>query len=213
MKRVLLILSVVLSGCVAGWQEELRTGDLIFVAQAEDRDAGESSMDGAIAAATGDIIHVALVEVDGGGSVWVIDATSRRGVARRPLETFIRDFTYDDGTSPVYTVKRMDDPGLADKWIEKAKSFLGQPYDQYFLPDNGAMYCSELVRESFLDENGDFLFGESPMNFRNADGEFPVYWTDLFARLGTDVPQGVPGTNPQEMSASPLLHTVSVSLP
>jgi hypothetical protein len=213
MKRVSLLLLAVLSGCVTGRQGELRTGDLIFVSQAEGRAAVESSMDGAIAAATGDIIHVAVVEVDDGGSVWVIDATSRRGVDRRPLETFLRDFSYDDGTPPVYTVKRMNDPGLADKWIKKAKSFCGQPYDQYFLPDNGAMYCSELVRESFLDENGDFLFVESPMNFKNADGEFPAYWTGLFARLGTDIPQGVPGTNPQDMSASPLLHTVSVSLP
>ena len=205
-----------LAGCGArsgaGRQERLQTGDLIFVSQAEGHDAKESSMDGAIAAATGDVIHVALVEVDG-ADVWVIDATTRRGVSRRPLDTFYSDFVYDDGTNPVYTVKRMNDTGLASQWIETAKSFCGQPYDEFFLPDNGAMYCSELVQESFLDKDGHCLFDGNPMNFKNENGEYPEYWVDLFTRLGTDVPQGVPGTNPQDLSSSPLLHAVPVLLP
>ena len=204
--------ALLLAGCVARQPERLQTGDLIFVSQAAGRSASEATMDGAIAAATGDVIHVAVVEVDG-GDVWVIDATTRRGVSRRPLDTFFSDFAYDDGTDPVYTVKRLDASDLAEEWVERAKSFCGQPYDEFFLPDNGAMYCSELVQESFLDENGDFLFDGSPMNFKNENGEYPEYWVELFARLGTDVPQGVPGTNPQDMSSSPLLKTIPITLP
>ena len=202
-----------LAGCSYSPPERLQTGDLIFVAQAEGRNAGESTMDGAIAAATGSIIHVALVEVDDDGAVWVIDATSRHGVDRRPLQSFFDDFSYEDGTYPVFTVKRLKDTGPAGQWVERAKSFCGQAYDEYFLPDNGAMYCSELVRESLLDENGSYLVEESPMNFKNADGEFPAYWVELFSRIGADIPQGVPGTNPQEMSASELLVTVDCPLP
>ena len=74
-----------------------------------------------------------------------------------------------------------------------------------FLPDNGALYCSELVRESYLGPEGEYLFDEAPMNFLDAEGEMPLYWTQLFALLGMDVPQGVPGTNPQAMSESGLL--------
>jgi hypothetical protein len=164
-------------------------------------------MDGAIAAATGDVIHVALVEV-AGDSIWIIDATTRHGVSRRPLDAFLSDFAYDDGTDPVYTVKRMVDSSLAEEWVNRAKTFCGQPYDEYFLPDNDAMYCSELVQESFLDKDGGRLFEGSPMNFKNENGDYPPYWVELFARLGTDVPQGVPGTNPQDLSSSPLLRTV-----
>ncbi len=202
-----------LAGCAISPQERLQTGDLIFVALAEGRGASESTMDGAIAAATGDIIHVALVEVDEDGKVWIIDATSRHGVCRRPLQSFLDDFSYEDGTYPVFTVKRLKDTGLAGQWVERAKSFCGQAYDEYFLPNNGAMYCSELVRESLLDGNGAYIFEESPMNFKNAEGEFPAYWTELFSRIGADIPQGVPGTNPQEMSASDLLTAIDCPLP
>ena len=47
------------------------------------------------------------------------------------------------------------------------------------------------------------------MNFKNKDGEMPEYWTWLFGLLGQPVPQGVPGTNPQMMLASPALEFVT----
>jgi hypothetical protein len=46
------------------------------------------------------------------------------------------------------------------------------------------------------------------MNFKNAEGEMPAYWTRLFALLGESVPQGQPGTNPQQIHASPQLRHV-----
>ena len=149
---------------------------------------------------------IAEVKAD---SVWIIDATLRHGVDRHPLDTFLTDFTLKDGSLPVFIVKRAEgvDPEAA---VGKAKTFCGQPYDLYFLPDNGAMYCSELVRESFLDAAGRPVFDNEPMNFRAADGSMPPYWEWLFGRLGTPVPQGLPGTNPQGMSASPVLKEVPV---
>ena len=50
------------------------------------------------------------------------------------------------------------------------------------------------------------------MNFKNAEGEFPLYWKQLFDRLGQDIPQGVPGTNPQGMAAETILRSVDVPL-
>ena len=97
-------------------------------------------------------------------------------------------------------------------FIVNAKKALGEPYDVAFLPDNGARYCSELVRDSYRLADGTYLFDEEPMNFKNAEGEMPVYWEQLFALLGMPVPQGVPGTNPQGMCASPLLETVEINL-
>lgn len=86
--------------------------------------------------------------------------------------------------------------GMAD-----AKTYLGQPYDLYFLPENNMLYCSELVYLSYV-RNGKPLFCAAPMNLKNAQGEYPKYWQDLFARLGQPVPQGELGTNPQDMSRS-----------
>ena len=117
-----------------------------------------------------------------------------------------------DGSLPEFFVMRMKDNARAEEWIAKAKTFCGQPYDVAFLPDNGALYCSELVRESYLGPEGEYLFDDAPMNFLNAVGEMPVYWTQLFAILGMDVPQGLPGTNPAAMSESKLLKRINCKL-
>lgn len=195
--------------------DTLQTGDLVFMGIPQDYSISEESMDGAISAATGDsglnLIHVAIIEMADDGP-YIIDATLKYGTDRHPLDSTIRQFTLKGGEQPVYIVKRLKDNKLAKEWIEKAKSFCGQPYDMRFLPDNGAMYCSELVRESFLGAEGEYLFDEKPMNWKNEKGEIPVYWTQLFALLGMDVPQGVPGTNPQDMFKSPLLETVDVDI-
>ena len=195
--------------------DTLQTGDLVFMGIPQDYSISEESMDGAISAATGDgglnLIHVAIIEMADDGP-YIIDATLKYGTDRHPLDSTIRQFTLKGGEQPVYIVKRLKDNKLAKEWIEKAKSFCGQPYDMRFLPDNGAMYCSELVRESFLGAEGEYLFDEKPRNWKNEKGEIPVYWTQLFVLLGMDVPQGVPGTNPQDMSKSPLLETVDVDI-
>lgn len=70
------------------------------------------------------------------------------------------------------------------------------------------MYCSELVYESFLRRDGSHLFTAIPMNFRDKDGNMPEFWTGLFAGLGRDVPEGEPGTNPNDMSRDPALQLV-----
>ena len=195
-----------------GEQNQLRTGDLIFVGIPVDYSLDSASMAGAISDATGNdgelnIIHVAVAEVQG-DSCWVIDATIKHGVDRHPLDTFIRDFTLKDGSLPTFIIKRLKDPAGAEKFVENAKSHLGEPYDAAFLPDNGALYCSELVRDSYVAEDGSHLFAQAPMNFKDADGQMPLYWQQLFDLLGMPVPQGVEGTNPRAMCGESILETV-----
>ena len=50
------------------------------------------------------------------------------------------------------------------------------------------------------------------MNFKNAEGEFPLYWEQLFALLDQPIPQGIPGTNPQGMAEESVLRPVAVEL-
>ena len=219
MKKLLIAASCALAlfaGCTPA-VERLQTGDLVFVGIPADYSLDHDSMDSAITEATGgqtglNRIHTAIVEVDAEGQVWIIDATIKYGVDRHPLDTFIKQFTLRDGSLPVFEVKRLRDDARAAESVRNAKKYLGQPYDVTFLPDNGACYCTELVYDSYLGEDGTPLFHSAPMNFRNADGEMPRYWEQLFARIGQPVPQGVPGTNPQAMSEEPALRSVNAAL-
>lgn len=211
------VVLLALTSCGAGVEKarEVRTGDLVFVGIPVDYGEGADSMSEAIGAATaGDnemnIIHVAILEVQN-DSIWIIDATIKHNVDRYPLDTFLRDFTLKDGSYPQFEVKRLKGCSSRDaaRYVENAKQFIGEPYDVAFLPDNGAKYCSELVRDSYLCKDGTHIFGESPMNFLDSDGQMPAYWTKLFGSLGMPVPQGVRGTNPQAMSKEDVLETVS----
>ncbi len=214
----LLVAAFVMASCAGlGVREklvrDLRNGDLVFVGIPMDYSLEEDSMEDAIGQATGDgdlnIIHVAIAEVDR-DSIWIIDATIKHGVDRHPLDTFLRDFTLKDGSLPEMIVMRLRDNRHASDYVENSKAYLGLPYDVAFLPDNGALYCSELVRESYRAPDGAFLFENKPMNFLAPDGQMPLYWQQLFALIGQDVPQGIPGTNPREMSEAPVLRRVAV---
>lgn len=202
---------LLLYGC--GTSSKIRTGDLLFVGLPSEYSAdNKEDMADAIVAATGgkdavNYFHVAILEEDGAGNVWVIDATTRRGVDRHPLDTLKADFRMENGQNPVFAVMRLRGHHKVGAYVANAKTYLGQPYDLYFLPDNNMLYCSELIYLSYV-RNGRLIFHSAPMNFKNVDGEYPAYWVDLFARLGQPVPQGVSGTNPQDMSKERLLKRV-----
>ncbi len=174
---------------------DLRPGDLLFF-----RDT--TGMGSAVRESTGEYTHVALVEsVD--DTVWIIDATQKHGVSRRPL-------SMSEGGCRRADVFRME--GVCcriDSVLMRARSFIGQPYDNAFMPDNGAMYCSELVYECYLMCDGQHLFEAKPMNWRDKEGNLPQYWQEHFKKLGMPVPEGVPGTNPTDLSRSPQLHRVA----
>ena len=207
-----LIPLLLLAACCGHKTGRLRNGDLVFVGLPLDYQAEAGSMDAAISSATGEdgelnLIHVAIAEVQG-DSIWIIDATIAHGVDRHPLDTFLKDFTLRDGSLPEFIVKRVSGVD-ADAAVQRAKTYCGRAYDVRFLPDNEDLYCSELVQKCYLDADGEPVFASEPMNFCTPDGTMPPYWEWLFGLLGMDVPQGIPGTNPQGMAASPLLEIIS----
>ena len=168
----------------AQWNH-LQSGDLLFVSDT-------TGMGQAVKASTGNYTHVAMVE-RAGDSLFVIDATQKRGVARRPIEkTFANKMPVE-----IYRLTVSFDTAAV---IDRAKSLIGKPYDNAFLPDNDAYYCSELIQTAFGD-----LFESKPMNWRDKEGNLPEYWQKHFAELGMPVPEGIPGTNPTDLSRSPLL--------
>ena len=72
-----------------------------------------------------------------------------------------------------------------------------------------AVYCSELVHASFLQDDGTPIFSAKPMTFKDPEGETDPYWTEYYARLGVPIPEGEPGTNPNDLSRDPVLQEIA----
>ena len=51
------------------------------------------------------------------------------------------------------------------------------------------------------------------MTFKDSTGETSSLWVEYYTRLGKDIPEGVPGTNPNDMSREVSLETVAVAFP
>lgn len=158
----------------------LREGDLLFHVTREAN---------AITDVTPAMIdHVAIVVSKDS----VIEAVPRGGVVTTPLDSLRRQ----EGHYIVGKVRGID----RRRSVSNARHYLGRAYDALFLPDNEAVYCSELVQLSMVDRRGRLLFQPVPMSFHDASGHITPYWTDFYARHGIPVPEGQPGTNPAELS-------------
>ena len=192
---------ILFSSCRQTPKEGIQTGDLVFVAlpagyhlynrdYVASPDKPESYEDL--------IIHTAIADVDKDG-VWIIDATLAHGVDRHPLDTLLSDFALRNGYSCDYIVMRLQDNRRAKRYVANARKEVGKSYNINFTPCDTALYCTELVRDCYLDRKGNPIFEEAPMDFRDREGIMPDYWTWLFGLLGKEVPQGVTGTLPQTM--------------
>lgn len=89
------------------------------------------------------------------------------------------------------------------------------PYDQLYLTDETALYCSELVVDMFTAANGGLpFFLETPMSFRDrTTGEVLPAWVEYYATFGMPVPEGQPGSNPGDISKDSRLRIVHVKGP
>ena len=170
----------------------LESGDLLF-------QAGKGTeMAGAIAAATGaarqiDYTHVGIA-LCANGADSVLEA-STEGVRTVALKDFFAEAGSIHGRPAVVAMRLRDTSGLAASLL-RARTCLGLPYDYSFRPDNGRRYRRT---------DGSPVFPARPMNFRAADGTMPRYWVALFEKLGEPIPEGEPGTNPNEMARDPQL--------
>lgn len=206
MKSALIYIGVLLSVCACRSEEfPLRTGDLLFQVN-EPSEMTEAITDASAPHDRHKISHVAIFQQAGDRRL-VIEATGRGGVRKVTLEEFLRSSARIEGRPGVLAMRvRAEFP--VGEAIRRAEVHLGEPYDYSYLPDNGRMYCSELVYESYRREDGTPLFTARPMNFRNAEGELPDFWIELFEQLGEPIPEGIPGTNPADMAKEPVLEEV-----
>ena len=137
----------------------------------------------------------------------VLEATTGGGVRMTALTEFLAHSAQPEGR-PMVVAKRLKDTAGIAAAVRRARSLLGLPYDYSFRPDNDRYYCSELIYECYRRPDSLPVFTARPMNFRAPDGTLPHYWEELFERLGEPVPEGLPGTNPNDMAREAALYEV-----
>lgn len=191
--------ALLLTACME--EAVLRNGDLIFQANDDGGfvDAIENVTDGVWS-------HVGIIQVREDG-IFVLEASPAQGVVRTPLGDFLDASAHDAGGRAVVRVCRVADLSAAEAAaaVARAEACMGRPYDYAFAPGVEALYCSELVFESFLREDGARIFRANPMTFKGPDGETDPYWIRYYERLGCGIPEGVPGTNPNDLSREDVL--------
>ena len=157
----------------------LENGDLIFVKDSSD--IGQ-----AIQESTGNYSHVAIF-LDG----QVYHATVEGGVlAQSPEDFFEAEKVYD-----LYRYPKMDLKEIK----KRAESHLGAPYNASFYPDGDGFYCSQFIAEILP------IFETIPMKFGDGEQEISDFWRDYYRELGLPVPLNQAGTNPSQLTTSPLL--------
>lgn len=154
-------------------------------------------------------IHIAMMEKADDG-LYVIDATLKFNVDRHPLDSALAMFTLKNGKLPRMEVYRLKDNSDVARYIANAKPFMGRPYDLKFTTATDQLYCSELVYNCYVSGNGDTLFALNAMDWRANDGSTPEYWKGLFGWIGIEVPQGVIGITPRDITESELVEKVGV---
>lgn len=195
-------LIITLLSTFASLYSQLHSGDLIFEIATPDNEMSKAIVNATAATDSLQFSHVGIISFDSDGEPVVIEATGKDGVVITPMASFMQK------AQAGAVVKRLDIEYPVNETLKRAHSFLGRGYDWWYLPDNEEIYCSELVEKCYLNYNGSPIFSTIPMNFRNPDGTMPQFWTTLFDRLNRPVPEGMPGTNPSQISHNEHLTTV-----
>ncbi len=153
------------------------------------------------------ITHVAIVHLQQ-GVLYALEATGKHGVWLTPIDSFINNADHTPDGKPLILVGRLKDRSNIKQSVDKALSYLGYPYDSLYMPDDSAVYCSELVQLSYTYADGTSVFPQQPMSFHDKSGNVTGFWKDYYRKFGMDVPEGWPGTNPGGISKSEAIDIV-----
>jgi hypothetical protein len=147
--------------------------------------------------------HVGLAEVSDSGIV-VLHASPDGGTCMVSLHEFL----HPEGDSIMVVAYR-----LKKEWqsaipaaLVKAKQLLGKPYNFSYILSDTAHYCSEFVYLAFA---ADSVFTLEPMTFKDPEtGNFPPAWVEYYQKMGLEIPEGLPGCNPNGLAASGKLELI-----
>lgn len=183
---------------------DVHEGDLLFVT------AGRSGLSAAIDDATSkqgapSFDHVALVASAPKG--WEVLHADEKGSRRQSLSEFRQDARAKQRQIVVYRLRAPQQAAIKDA-IATARTMLGKPYNTSYVLNDDSYYCSDFIERAFRAHH---VFALQPMNFRNPQtGEISQHWIDLYRGMGMEVPQDQPGSNPNDMSAAPVLQRIGV---
>jgi hypothetical protein len=175
---------------------DLHSGDLLF------RGASSEHISEAIDKVTQTVAqthfsHVGLVEVLDSG-VYVLHASPVGGTCEVSLKVFL----HPKGDSVIVVAYRLKDPWqrAIPGAIKRAKQMLGKPYNFSYIMTDTAHYCSEFVYLAFAEDS---VFELNPMTFKDPiTGDFFPTWVDYYQKMGIEIPEGLPGCNPNGLAAS-----------
>ena len=108
-------------------------------------------------------------------------------------------------TKPMYVGRlKKQYQTLIPKAIAFSLKQRGVPYDDEYVYNNGAYYCSELIYDAFKFANkGKPFFQLFPMTYkRPGTNEYFPAWVEYYKQIGKPIPEGQPGCNPGGTSTS-----------
>lgn len=178
----------------------LRDGDILFRGNTSDS-LSQAINDVTQTSEGTNYSHMGVVDIED-DSVYVIHASSENGVVREPLKEF--KSVKNKGKRDVVAY-RVDSQIFVDfdDVLLAAEALIGEPYNFTYILEDTGYYCSEFVYTIFEDFG---VFELESMTFKSANsGEFPKAWIDHYKELGIDIPEGLPGCNPNGMANSPKL--------
>ena len=192
--------------CTTSGDFRFQTGDLLFQA-GKSSELNEAISEVTVGESQINYTHVGIIVLEN-DTVFVIEATPPE-VCKTLLDSFLlrSAFLLE---KPVVAVGRLKQEyrETIPKAIIRAKKLLGKPYDYVYSSDNDAYYCSELVVLSFLNRQNMPVFEQAKMNFRDADGNLPLYWIEHFEKYNVAIPENCQGSNPGDLSKSDKIEIV-----
>lgn len=194
-----------LQNCATSKFKNIQNGDLIFVT------AKTENLSGAISRVTKDnsqvsFDHIGIIAKNGKG-FFVYHAAPKGGSQKQSLDSFLENIKKEKASAYIYRLKTQFRNSIP-KAISVAEKMVGKPYNFTYILDENSSYCSDFVERAFRD---DHIFNLIPMNFKNLEtGKIDDYWVVFYKKLGKEVPQDLPGTNPNQLSKSEKLEFVKV---
>ena len=203
MKKLIFILSILalLNSCKRPLSP--RDGDLLFCI-ADSSDFSRSIVESTRSHSELQFDHVAIFRFLE-GEPKVLEASPSQGVRLISLAEF-----YANSPAGLVCLRPCGKTDIPAS-LQRAMGHLGEEYDWHFKKDNGKMYCSELIYESYVQKDGRPLFEEVPMSFRDNSGEIPEFWVKLFEGFGEEIPKGEAGSNPNGLAASKNLKYIDIN--
>ena len=179
-------------------------GDLLFI------EAKKENFSGAISRVTKtnenniSFDHVIFIQKKE-NKLFALHASTENGSEKIPLIPLLKKYHKEKRRQVLY---RIIEENCRNKSIINAEKLLGKPYNYSFYQNENSFYCSDFVERATRDCK---IFALIPMKFKNpATGKIDNYWLEYYKKIGIDVPEGKPGTNPNDLSKSKNIQKIKV---